>query len=132
MSLDLFFDFLAMKLDGPKAAGQHIVLNFDFPDTQEKYVVEMVNGVLNHTPGRQAKTADATITPSPETLNQIVLKQTTPKASSTRCSRISIPSSSGSRLSPPRACGRRHSYAPLPDGSLWAAKPDRQGLSCEP
>jgi alkyl sulfatase BDS1-like metallo-beta-lactamase superfamily hydrolase len=79
MSLDQFFDFLAMKLDGPKAAGQHIALNFDFPDTKEKYMVEMVNGVLNHTPGRQAKNADATITLSRETLNQIVLKQTTLK-----------------------------------------------------
>jgi alkyl sulfatase BDS1-like metallo-beta-lactamase superfamily hydrolase len=79
MSLDLFFDFLAMKLDGPKAKDQHIVLNFDFPDTKEKYVVEMVNGVLNHTPGRQAAKADATISLSRETLNQIVLKQTTLK-----------------------------------------------------
>lgn len=79
MSLDQFFDFLAMKLDGPKAEGKHIVLNFDFPDTKEKYVVEMVNGVLNHTPARHAKNADATVTLSRQTLNQIVLKQTTLK-----------------------------------------------------
>ncbi len=79
MSLDLFFDFLAMKLDGPKAAGKHVVLNFDFTDTKEKYMVEMVNGVLNHTPAMQAKDADATLVLSRETLNQIVLKQTTLK-----------------------------------------------------
>jgi alkyl sulfatase BDS1-like metallo-beta-lactamase superfamily hydrolase len=79
MDLDLFFDFLAIKLNGPKAEGKRIVLNFDFPDTKEQYVIEMVNGVLNHTPGRQAKDADATIVLSRETLNQIVLKQTTLK-----------------------------------------------------
>ncbi len=79
MSLDLFFDFLAMRLNGPKAADKRIVLNFDFTDVKEKYVVEMVHGVLNHTPGRQAEKADATITASRQTLNQIVLKQATLK-----------------------------------------------------
>jgi alkyl sulfatase BDS1-like metallo-beta-lactamase superfamily hydrolase len=37
----------------------------------------MIHGVLNHTQGRQAKGADATITLSRDTLNQIVLQQTT-------------------------------------------------------
>jgi len=79
MSLDLFFDYLAMKLDGPRADGKRIVLNLDFPDVKEKYVLEMVNGVLNHTPGRQAKDADASLVLSRETLNRIVLKETTMK-----------------------------------------------------
>ncbi len=39
----------------------------------------MVNGVLNHTPNRQSENADATITLTKETLNNIVLKQTTLK-----------------------------------------------------
>lgn len=79
MSLDLFFDYLAMRLDGPRADGKRIVLNFDFSDVHEKYVLEMVNGVLNHTPEHQAKDADATIVLTRETLNNIVLKQTTLK-----------------------------------------------------
>ena len=77
MSLGLFFDYLGMKLNGPKADGKHIVLNFDFTDTKEKYAIEMVHGVLNHTPDHQAEGADATITLTRETLNQIVLQQTT-------------------------------------------------------
>jgi alkyl sulfatase BDS1-like metallo-beta-lactamase superfamily hydrolase len=77
MSLELFFDFLGMKLNGPKADGKHIVLNFVFTDVKKKGVAEMVNGVLNHTPGVQSKDADATITMTRETLNQIVLGQTT-------------------------------------------------------
>jgi len=79
MSLDLFFDFLGMRLNGPKADGKRIVLNFDFTDVKQKYMIEMVNGVLNHTSNRQADKADATITLSRETLNQIVLKETTMK-----------------------------------------------------
>lgn len=79
MSLDLLFDFLAMKLNGPKADGKHIVLNFDFTDVKQKYVIEMTNGVLNHTPDKQADKADATITLSRDTLNQINLKETTLK-----------------------------------------------------
>ncbi|MCG3205790.1 MAG: putative alkyl/aryl-sulfatase YjcS [Elusimicrobia bacterium] len=79
MDLDLFFDFLAMRLNGPKADGKRIVLNFDFTDLKQKYVLEMVNGVLNHTEGLQAKDADAAISLSRDTLNKIVLKQTTLK-----------------------------------------------------
>lgn len=79
MDLDLFFDFLAMRLNGPKAQGKQIVLNLSFPDIEEKYVLEMVNGVLNHTQGKQAANADATVTLSRDTLNEIVLQQTTLK-----------------------------------------------------
>jgi alkyl sulfatase BDS1-like metallo-beta-lactamase superfamily hydrolase len=77
MSLELFFDYLGMKLNGPKADGKQIVLNFDFTDVKQKYMVEMVHGVLNHTADTQASNADATITMARDTLNQIVLGQTT-------------------------------------------------------
>jgi alkyl sulfatase BDS1-like metallo-beta-lactamase superfamily hydrolase len=39
----------------------------------------MENGVLNHTEGLQAKDADATITLTRDTLNKLMLKQTTLK-----------------------------------------------------
>jgi alkyl sulfatase BDS1-like metallo-beta-lactamase superfamily hydrolase len=77
MSLELFFDYLGMKLNGSKADGKHIVLNFDFTDVQEQYLVEVVHGVLNHTADKQADKADATITMTRDTLNQIVLGQIT-------------------------------------------------------
>ncbi len=77
MSLELFFDYLGMKLNGPKADGKDIVLNFDFTDVKQKYLVEMVHGVLNHTADKQAEKVDATITLTRDTLNQIVLGQTT-------------------------------------------------------
>ncbi|WP_305955353.1 alkyl/aryl-sulfatase [Pseudomonas sp. H9] len=79
MDLDLFFDFLAMRLEGPKAEGKRIVLNFDFTDLKKKYALEMVNGVLNHTEDMQAKDADATVTLTRDTLNKIVLQETSLK-----------------------------------------------------
>ena len=59
--------------------GKHIVLNFDFTDVKQKYMIEMTNGALNHTPDKQADKADATITLSRDSLNQIILKETTLK-----------------------------------------------------
>lgn len=79
MDLDLFFDFLAMRLNGPKADGKRLSLNFDFTDLKQQYSVEMENGVLNHTEGVVAKDADAKVTLTRDTLNKIVLKETTLK-----------------------------------------------------
>lgn len=77
MTMDLFFDYIGMRLNGPKAAGKKAILNFNFTDTREQYKVEMENGVLNHTPNRRASNADATITLTRETLNSIILQETT-------------------------------------------------------
>lgn len=77
MDLDLFFDYLAMRLNGPKAADKQIALNLTFTDTKEKYFLEMGNGVLNHTADKQQDDADATIMLSRETLNGIILGENT-------------------------------------------------------
>jgi len=79
MSPELFFDYLGVRLNGAQAADKHVVLNIDFSDTKQRYTLEMVNGVLNHTPEKQAKNADATITLPRETFDQIVLRKTTLK-----------------------------------------------------
>jgi alkyl sulfatase BDS1-like metallo-beta-lactamase superfamily hydrolase len=73
MSLEQFFDFLGVRLNGPKAAGKHIKLNFDFTETKQQFNIELINGVLNQTPGQLADNADATITMERETLNQILI-----------------------------------------------------------
>ena len=79
MSYDLFFDYLGMRLNGPKAAGKKITLNLVFPDTKDKYVLALKNGALSHTPNAQIKEADATVTISRAILNNIVLGVTTLK-----------------------------------------------------
>lgn len=79
MDLDLFFDYLAMRLKGPEVGDKHITLNLDFTDLKQQYLLEMVNGVLNHTEGLQAKEADAKVTLSRDTLNKLMLKEATLK-----------------------------------------------------
>lgn len=77
MSLDLFFDYLGVRLNAEKeAAGAEIALNFDFGEDGQ-YLVELQNGVLNHTMDVQADDADATITLTRDVLDSIVLGQTT-------------------------------------------------------
>jgi len=79
MSLDLFFDYLGVLLNGPKAAGKKITLNMNFPDTNEKYLLALENGVLNHTPSKQVQDADATITMTRAALNKIMLGESSLK-----------------------------------------------------
>ena len=75
MPLDLFFDYLGIRLNGPKAAGKQLTLNMKFPDIKEEYILTLENGALSHTQGRQAPKADATITMDRVALNRIILGQ---------------------------------------------------------
>jgi hypothetical protein len=51
------------------AGSLRVALNFDFGDTGGKYLVELENGVLNHTANRQASNADAMVMLTRNTLN---------------------------------------------------------------
>ncbi len=75
LPLDLFFDLMAVKLNGPKAEGLDMKINFAFTDTGERAALHLKNSVLNTRMGRQHEQADATITLSRTSLNQIMLKQ---------------------------------------------------------
>jgi alkyl sulfatase BDS1-like metallo-beta-lactamase superfamily hydrolase len=76
MSLDLFFDYLGVRLNSEKAGDTHARFNFDF-GKDGNYFVELENGVLNHTANMKVDDADATITLSRATLDDIVLRKTT-------------------------------------------------------
>lgn len=76
MSLDMVFDYAGVRLNSEKAGDAAMKLNFDFGDDGQ-YMVELVNGVLNHTADLQADDADATITLTRDALNGIMLGQTT-------------------------------------------------------
>ena len=73
MSLDLFFDYLGIRLNGTRATGKKITLNMQFSDTQEAYVLALENSALNHTSGEQVPDADATFTLTRAALDKIVL-----------------------------------------------------------
>ena len=76
MSLELFFDYLGVRLNAEKAGDAKMALNFDFgPDG--KYLVQLENGVLNNTADKQASDADVTVVLSRDDLIRIVLGETT-------------------------------------------------------
>jgi alkyl sulfatase BDS1-like metallo-beta-lactamase superfamily hydrolase len=56
-----FFDSLAVRLDGPAAAGKAMVLNIVFTDIGEGYVLTLQNAVLRHKASPPDPTADVTL-----------------------------------------------------------------------
>jgi len=73
MNLDLLFDWIGMRLNGPKADGKTITLNFDFTDTGEQYILGLENSAINHSANKQVPNADATITLTRTSLNDVLL-----------------------------------------------------------
>ena len=72
MSTEAFFDYLAAHLNGVKATGQTITLNWDLTDTGDQYLMKLENSVLNYTKGEQSANADVTISLSRQTLNDVL------------------------------------------------------------
>lgn len=61
MTLDMIFDFLAVRLDHRKVDGLNFGINLAFTDSNENYALELSNGVLNNTKGRVLKKPDVSI-----------------------------------------------------------------------
>ena len=72
MPLDLFFDYLGVRLNGPKAAGKTMTINWNFTDIKERYVLALENATLNHTANKQATDADATVTLRRADLDEVI------------------------------------------------------------
>jgi alkyl sulfatase BDS1-like metallo-beta-lactamase superfamily hydrolase len=75
MPPEMLFDYLAVRLNGPKAAGKKIGLNIDFTDLKKQYGLAVENAVLNY--GKPLAQADAKLTMSKATLDSIQLKEMT-------------------------------------------------------
>ena len=75
VSNDLFFDFLGVRLDAAKAEGKKLVINWNFTDSNQQFVLTLENSALTHIAGQQPG-ADATVTLSRATLDAVTLKET--------------------------------------------------------
>jgi alkyl sulfatase BDS1-like metallo-beta-lactamase superfamily hydrolase len=75
LTLDMYFDTLAVLLNGPKAAGKKITVDWVFTDTKQEYSLTLENGVLNHRAGRRAANPDATVLLTRSILDSISLRQ---------------------------------------------------------
>jgi alkyl sulfatase BDS1-like metallo-beta-lactamase superfamily hydrolase len=73
LSLKDFFSYSAVRLNGERAAGKHILLNFEFEDSGDRYLVDVSNGVLHHNANATSKEADATVRLSRQSLVALML-----------------------------------------------------------
>ena len=71
------WDVLGVRLNGPKAEGKRIVLNWNFTDTNETFVLNLENCALTYAAGAQAADADASFTLARGVLDEVIAKLTT-------------------------------------------------------
>jgi alkyl sulfatase BDS1-like metallo-beta-lactamase superfamily hydrolase len=61
MSVTQLFDAIALRIDGPRAAGTALSVLWHFTDSGEHYHMELSNGVLIHYPTKHAHDAGLTL-----------------------------------------------------------------------
>jgi alkyl sulfatase BDS1-like metallo-beta-lactamase superfamily hydrolase len=76
MPPEMLFDYLGVRLNGPKAAGKNITLNVKFTDLNKEYGLTVENGVLHYAP-TPFPNANASLTLTKATLDDIQLGNTT-------------------------------------------------------
>jgi alkyl sulfatase BDS1-like metallo-beta-lactamase superfamily hydrolase len=76
MSLDLFLDYLGVRLNGPKAAEQDLTIGLELTDENKSATLLVRNGALSHRTGI-ADDAQATVSISRETLDSVILGENT-------------------------------------------------------
>ena len=77
MSLGLFFDYLGVRLNGEKAEGKRIVLNWVFSDLGERYRLNLENCALTYLAEPRSEPADATVTLERTVLDRLVQREMT-------------------------------------------------------
>jgi len=61
MTVTQLFDMIAIRIDGPRAAHTALAVLWHFTDTDERYLMELSNGVLIHHPTRRSPDVDLTL-----------------------------------------------------------------------
>jgi alkyl sulfatase BDS1-like metallo-beta-lactamase superfamily hydrolase len=71
------WDMLGVRLNGPKAEGKSIVLNWRFTDTNERFALTLENCALTYAEAVQAPNADANFTLPRSLLDEVIAKKAT-------------------------------------------------------
>jgi alkyl sulfatase BDS1-like metallo-beta-lactamase superfamily hydrolase len=77
MSLELFFDYLGVRLNGERAEGRRLVINWVFPDVDRRFVLNLEHSALTALADRHSDRADATVTLDRAVLTRVILRETT-------------------------------------------------------
>ena len=74
---DQLFDYLAVRLNGPKAEGFRTTQNWVFSDTDEKFCLIVSNAAMSTSPRRLSNAPDATVTLKRTDLDAVISEKTT-------------------------------------------------------
>ncbi|WP_250450845.1 alkyl sulfatase dimerization domain-containing protein [Caballeronia sp. ATUFL_M2_KS44] len=77
ISDSLFFDYLAIRIDGLKAQHMHSRIAWNFTDTHKRYALTLQHGALTCSEMPHVAPAHVTVSMSRELLNEILLAKTT-------------------------------------------------------
>jgi alkyl sulfatase BDS1-like metallo-beta-lactamase superfamily hydrolase len=77
VSNEMFFDFLGVRLNAQKAEGKVLVVNWNFTEPRQQFVLNLENSALTYVVGKQSDKADATLTLARGALDAVTLRQTT-------------------------------------------------------
>ena len=81
LTLDMVFDAVAVRINGPRAAGKRLVVNWHFSDVGPQFTLNLENAALTHVKGKQARNADATVILTRSALETILQQRTLTTAS---------------------------------------------------
>ncbi len=76
MSLDLFFDYMGVRLHAGRAEGRRIVVDWVVSDLGQRWALNLENCALTYRAGRLGDRADATVTLERAVLSRLVLRET--------------------------------------------------------
>lgn len=74
---DQLFEYLGVRLNGPKAEGKTMILNWDFTNSGDRFVLNLENCALTHLSGCHAADADAALTLDRPAFNELALQTST-------------------------------------------------------
>jgi len=77
MPIDLVFDYLGTRLDGPRAGAAKMVINWRFTDTRETLTSTVEHGTLTAIAGKNTRDAVASVTTTRAAFEEVILKQRT-------------------------------------------------------
>jgi alkyl sulfatase BDS1-like metallo-beta-lactamase superfamily hydrolase len=77
VSTEMFFDFLGVRLNAQKAEGKTLIVNWNFTEPRQQFVLNLENSALTHVIGKLSDKADATLTLARSTLDAVTLRKMT-------------------------------------------------------
>jgi alkyl sulfatase BDS1-like metallo-beta-lactamase superfamily hydrolase len=73
LPVEMVFDAMGVRLNGPRAAGTRLVVNWDFTDLGSRWTMTVENGALSTVEGRLVEDADATIELTRDALHALIM-----------------------------------------------------------